>query len=63
METHKLTEKKQAPDRKRLVPQMRLMMPSTTAVTGIDGLIPALCAKARALSLEEGRPVKLAEVQ
>lgn len=33
------------------------------AVTGIDGLIPALCAKACVLSLKEGRPVKLSEVQ
>lgn len=32
-------------------------------VTGIDGLIPALCAKACVLSRKEGRPVKLSEIE
>jgi myo-inositol 2-dehydrogenase/D-chiro-inositol 1-dehydrogenase len=32
-------------------------------VTGIDGLIPALCAKACVKSLQEGRPVKLSEIE
>ncbi len=32
-------------------------------VTGIDGLIPALCAKACVKSLKEGRPVKLSEIK
>ena len=32
-------------------------------VTGIDGLIPALCAKACVKSLNEGRPVKLSEIK